>query len=437
MILVVLSLLVTLGRRRSSRSPGSSTRPSAAGGPEHTATTPDTPARSDMPSLDDRHRRRLPAPRSTADRHRRRSRRDPPPSGDAVDDGVCLLTYVALAVVAFLPTAPSERGRSRRPAAGNPGRLGPVPDVLVPRLAPVTRSPTASTSSTRPGSTTPTGVNLADNTTVPLLSFIAWPITANLGPIAAFNFLLRWRSPSRASHVRRLAPLVHIPHRPVRRRAALRVRPLHDRPGAPPRSRLRAHPSAARCGAPTSSSAPSRCGRGVSGSSSASHGGAVAHLARCPQRLHVARSSSRGRGPPRRHRRRLRERSRTSPAASGVAAVVTFALLSGYLIWYMIAGPNHLTGAVIPTSALQGLHSDLRRDARADESTSCWRPSFDRPISGTVGGRQPVRERLLSRAAPRRHPRLIFMFRRLQGIRSCEPSPGWPSVVRPLARARR
>jgi hypothetical protein len=43
MILVVLSVLVTLGRRRSSRSPGSSNeRPSAAGGPELTATTPDS-----------------------------------------------------------------------------------------------------------------------------------------------------------------------------------------------------------------------------------------------------------------------------------------------------------------------------------------------------------------------------------------------------------
>jgi arabinofuranan 3-O-arabinosyltransferase len=43
MILVVLSVLVTLGRRRSSRSPRTPhDRPSAAGGPELTATTPDS-----------------------------------------------------------------------------------------------------------------------------------------------------------------------------------------------------------------------------------------------------------------------------------------------------------------------------------------------------------------------------------------------------------
>lgn len=37
----------------------------------------------------------------------------------------------------------------------------------------------------------PTGADLASNTSVPLLGFIAWPITATLGPVAAFNLLVR------------------------------------------------------------------------------------------------------------------------------------------------------------------------------------------------------------------------------------------------------
>lgn len=37
----------------------------------------------------------------------------------------------------------------------------------------------------------PVGVNLADNTSVPALGLLGWPITANLGPISAFNLLIR------------------------------------------------------------------------------------------------------------------------------------------------------------------------------------------------------------------------------------------------------
>jgi hypothetical protein len=37
----------------------------------------------------------------------------------------------------------------------------------------------------------PRGVNLADNTWVPILGLAGWPITASLGPVATFNFLLR------------------------------------------------------------------------------------------------------------------------------------------------------------------------------------------------------------------------------------------------------
>src|ERR1700676_4080083 len=35
----------------------------------------------------------------------------------------------------------------------------------------------------------PNGINLAWTTSIPLPSFIAWPLTATIGPIAAFNVL--------------------------------------------------------------------------------------------------------------------------------------------------------------------------------------------------------------------------------------------------------
>lgn len=37
----------------------------------------------------------------------------------------------------------------------------------------------------------PVGVNLADNTSVPVLGLLGWPVTAALGPVATFNLLLR------------------------------------------------------------------------------------------------------------------------------------------------------------------------------------------------------------------------------------------------------
>ncbi|MGH9172374.1 MAG: hypothetical protein ACRD0Z_16135 [Acidimicrobiales bacterium] len=103
---------------------------------------------------------------------------------------LALVVYVALALLAFYPYGPFNT--SHLPGAIKHSPAGADPLQMVWFLS---WTPYALTHGLNLFQTTrfeyPTGINLADNTTVPFLGLIAWPITANLGPVAAFNFLVR------------------------------------------------------------------------------------------------------------------------------------------------------------------------------------------------------------------------------------------------------
>jgi hypothetical protein len=59
-----------------------------------------------------------------------------------------------------------------------------------------------------------------------------------------------------------------------------------------------------------------------------------------------------------RHRHGLRE-SLPYIVRTGLAAAATFAVIAGYAIFEMVAGPGHFTGPVIPVASLQLLRADL------------------------------------------------------------------------------
>jgi hypothetical protein len=99
--------------------------------------------------------------------------------------GSAVVTYVVLACAAFAPTAPFDGTRLPNGPLGDPLQM-------VWFLA---WTPYALLHGHDPFFTTaidyPSGVNLAANTSVPLLGLLAAPFTLTLGPIAAFNVLLR------------------------------------------------------------------------------------------------------------------------------------------------------------------------------------------------------------------------------------------------------
>jgi hypothetical protein len=103
---------------------------------------------------------------------------------------LCLLVYAALAVLAFAPVSPLSTGAL--PTAGNGNPAGSDAFQMSWFLA---FTPYAITHGSSLFHTNlivyPAGVNLADNTTVPVLGVLGWPITATLGPVATFNFLIR------------------------------------------------------------------------------------------------------------------------------------------------------------------------------------------------------------------------------------------------------
>jgi hypothetical protein len=303
-----------------------------------TAIVADSPAASETPAA---------ARDVEADRIRRRRR----------TTVLCVVAYVALAVIAFLPHSPFSTRAIPAAGPGNPAGSDPFQMSWFLAWLPYALTHGLNIFHTT-GFDYPTGVNLADNTTVPLLGFIAWPITANLGPIAAFNFLIRlafalsgismfavlrrWCTSLIGPFVGGLLyafgpymtgqelhlDLAFVPIPPLLvwcadelvRTQRMRSWRLGILIGAATTAELLISPDV------------------LSG---------CMVLVGCAVVVLVVR-----------HRHLLRERWRYLVSASLVAGA-TFALLSGYLIWDMIAGPNHLTGAVIPTSALQGLHSDL------------------------------------------------------------------------------
>jgi hypothetical protein len=103
----------------------------------------------------------------------------------------CLVAYVVLAVLAFFPVGPFDT--TRLPAAGGGNPAGNDPFQMTWFLTYIPYALTHGLSLFHSNYIDyPTGINLADNTSVPLLGIFAWPITATLGPVAAFNFLIRF-----------------------------------------------------------------------------------------------------------------------------------------------------------------------------------------------------------------------------------------------------
>jgi hypothetical protein len=102
----------------------------------------------------------------------------------------CLAAYLVLAVLAFAPVSPFST--SSLPTAGNGNPAGSDALQMTWFLAyfPYAVAHGVSLFHTNlidyPG-----GVNLADNTSLPVLGLLASPVTLTLGPVAAFNVLIR------------------------------------------------------------------------------------------------------------------------------------------------------------------------------------------------------------------------------------------------------
>lgn len=103
---------------------------------------------------------------------------------------ICLLVYVVLALLVFLPAGPLATSTLPIAGVGNPAYQDPFQMAWFLSYLPYALTHGAPLFHTRLIDY-PVGVNLADNTSVPLLGLIGWPITATLGPIATFNFLIR------------------------------------------------------------------------------------------------------------------------------------------------------------------------------------------------------------------------------------------------------
>lgn len=103
---------------------------------------------------------------------------------------LCVLAYVVLAVLAYLPVSPLDARQLPVASSHNPAGSDPFQMTWFLSWVPFALTHGQSLFHTN-YIDYPSGVNLADNTTVPLLGILGWPITATLGPVAAFNFLVR------------------------------------------------------------------------------------------------------------------------------------------------------------------------------------------------------------------------------------------------------
>src|SRR5271165_6414094 len=98
---------------------------------------------------------------------------------------LALVVYAVLAVIAYWPVMPLDASRLPGGGAGDPNQmswfLAWTPFALLHGLNPFFSNYIDF----------PAGANLSANTSVPLLGVLAAPVTLALGPIAAFNLLMR------------------------------------------------------------------------------------------------------------------------------------------------------------------------------------------------------------------------------------------------------
>lgn len=298
--------------------------------------------------------------------------------------------YVVLAVLAFLPAGPLSTRAVPSPHPGNPAGSDPFQMIWFLSWLPFALTHGLSLFHTN-FFDYPQGVNLADNTSVPLLGLLGWPVTATLGPVATFNLLLRLAFALSATSMflvlKRwcsglLAPflggllygfgpymtgqelhldLVFVAFPPLLLFCADEL--VRTQRMGPTRLGI-LFGLAAGGQLLISPDVLSGC---VVLAGLALVGGAIVH------RWH-GRGWSSWTG-------RLGYVARTA-----VPALIVFLLLCGYLIAEMVAGPDHVVGAVIPTAALQGLHADLLGTLEPTRNELLWPHFISKFGNGLVAG---------------------------------------------------
>ena len=115
-----------------------------------------------------------------------------PRQRNALIVALCIVTYIVLAVAVFWPASPWNNSRLPSSPIGGNGYGYGDPAQMTWFLAWVPYALRHGLSFFHTGFLDyPLGVDLANNTSVPLLGLLAAPVTVLLGPIAAFNILLR------------------------------------------------------------------------------------------------------------------------------------------------------------------------------------------------------------------------------------------------------
>jgi len=270
---------------------------------------------------------------------------------------LCLLAYAVLAVLVFLPNSPLSTTVLPSAGPGNPAGSDPFQMTWFLAWAPYAISHGLNLFHTNLIEY-PYGVNLADNTTVPLLGVLAWPVTATLGPVASFNLLIR------LAFALSGASMFFVLRRWCRSWIAPFVGGLLYAFG-PYTSGQELHLDLAFVPIPPlliwcadellrrQKMRPSRLGLLIGAAASAQFLISPDVLSGC---VVLAACGALALGL--RHRRLLAERLPYIARAAAFAASVV-ALILGWPLFEMVAGAGHLTGAVIPPGALQIIRSDL------------------------------------------------------------------------------
>src|SRR5487761_2725290 len=256
----------------------------------------------------------------------------------------CLSAYGVLAVAAFLPASPWNDTRLPASPSGYFGLGDPAQMTWFLAWFPYAIQHGLSLFHTNIIDY-PTGVNLASNTSVPLLGLLASPITLTLGPVAAFNVLLRLAFFSSAGSMFMVLrswsrwPAAFVggllygfgPYPPII------VWCLYDLVIAKRHS-------------------PTRMGLTIgvlAGAQALIEPELLSMLAIVVALGLVGFALYSFRSP-----QLLRDRFGRLVHA-GALALVPFLIMTGYMIWWMLRGPGHVTGTVLRLANLQQYRADL------------------------------------------------------------------------------
>jgi hypothetical protein len=271
--------------------------------------------------------------------------------------GLCLLAYAVVAVVVFLPANPLSSTSVPVVPTGNPSWQDPFQMMWFLAYVPYALTHGASLFHTTlidyPG-----GINLADNTWVPVLALLGWPITATLGPVAAFNLLLRlaffasaggmflvlrrwcssWQGPFLAGLLYAVSPYMTAQELHL----DLNMIPI------PPLLLLLGDEMVRR-----QKMRPITLGALIGGAAALEYLLSPDVLSGCGVMVLIIAAVLIVR-----FRDQLRDRMGYIWRA-GLPALVVFAIITGYPIFEMLAGPGHLVGPIISVQRLQYDSADL------------------------------------------------------------------------------